>query len=168
MYGYKLLSALTLDGPGCLLAGIYWMLKRRCYGGKNRPSHYLTIWSRADNWESKSFDRPWPTNLETPFDQLDCFSLRRSCSTYTVISRPQSGISPLTNCASMVRSGVRFLRATRSCEICPPRRGSPFWIAQAIIASSLSHRSKDRLTSLSPPSFSTLPKYLSVEHVQAV
>jgi hypothetical protein len=24
MYEYKLLSALTLDGPGRLLAGIYW------------------------------------------------------------------------------------------------------------------------------------------------
>ena len=31
-----------------------------------------------------------PTNLETPFDQLDCFSLRRSCSTYAVISWPRS------------------------------------------------------------------------------
>ena len=50
-----------------------------------------------------------PTNLETPFDQLDCFSLRRSCSTYAVISRPRSQISPPTNCASMVRPGIRFL-----------------------------------------------------------
>jgi hypothetical protein len=58
MHEYKLLSALTLDGPGCLLAGIYWMHKRRCYGGKNRPGHYLTIGSRAYNSESQSFDRP--------------------------------------------------------------------------------------------------------------
>jgi len=34
MYEYKLLSVLTLDGPGCLLAGIYWnaqasMLRRK-------------------------------------------------------------------------------------------------------------------------------------------
>jgi len=36
-----------------------------------------------------------PPNLETPFDQFDCFSLRRSCSTYAVIFRPRGWISPL-------------------------------------------------------------------------
>ena len=50
-----------------------------------------------------------PTNLETPSISLTRFSLRRSCSTYAVISRPRSWISPLTKRASMVRSGVRFL-----------------------------------------------------------
>ena len=34
MHEYKLLSALTLDGPGCLLAGIYWNAQASMLRGK--------------------------------------------------------------------------------------------------------------------------------------
>src|SRR3982075_882609 len=53
----------------------------------------------------------------------------------SVIFRSQTWTAPLITYASMVRSGVRLLWATRSCEACDPKRGSLPWNAQVIVGS---------------------------------
>jgi hypothetical protein len=49
-----------------------------------------------------------PRNLRLPSIGSTPTSLRRSCSTYAAIFRPQTWTAPLINYASMVRWGVRL------------------------------------------------------------
>jgi len=84
-----------------------------------------------------------PNNLETPFDQVDAF-----LTPWELFYIRSHFPAPKLDLASyQLRIDGResvFSELQGIARQCPPRRGSPFWSARAMVASSLSHRLKER------------------------
>src|ERR1700692_2730086 len=84
-----------------------------------------------------------PSNLETPFDQVDSFLTPTEL--FYIRSHFPAPKLDLASYQLRIDGAVRspFSLSYQELRICPPRCGSLFWSAQAIIASSLSHRLKE-------------------------
>src|ERR1700686_4889581 len=84
-----------------------------------------------------------PSNLETPFDQVDSFLTPTEL--FYIRSHFPAPKLDLASYQLRIDGAVRnpFLCVTGNCEKCRPRGGSPLWSAQAIVACSLSRRLKE-------------------------